>query len=131
MQKSLFDNYKYCERCNRPLPTSHEGNVCDFCLEQELFQQVKEYIRANNVTEYDVVEHFNIPHRRVKNWIHQGRIEYKDDRLNAITGLFCKKCGAPITFGVYCSKCQANANVSGHSSFNSNDDGHMRFIDKE
>lgn len=65
-QQGLFNNYKYCERCNRPLPLTYEDAICPDCQNQELFTNVKEYIRANDVTEYDVAEHFNIPLSKVK-----------------------------------------------------------------
>ena len=65
-QQSLFNNYKYCESCRRPLPLSFEGTICSSCQEQQLFQKVKEFIRSNDVTEYDVAQEFNIPLQRVK-----------------------------------------------------------------
>lgn len=129
MQQDLFNSYKYCEKCNRPLPLDFHDSLCPYCRSQELFSEVKEYIRENDVTEYDVAEHFNIPHYRVKQWIREGRIEYKDERLNTLTPLGCKKCGAPISFGTLCPKCQKALNVSGHSR-NPEDSGHIRFIDK-
>lgn len=130
--QGLFNNYKYCEKCNRPLPITFEGTICLDCVNQELFYQVKEYIRANDVTEYEVAEHFEIPLSKVKHWIREGRIEYKDDHLNSLITMHCRKCGAPIQFGTYCTKCQKLAGASGHSLSNfSTDDGHMRFIDKD
>lgn len=129
-QKDLFGNFKYCERCNRPLPLTYQGSLCPDCINQELFSQVKEYIRANNVNEYDVAEHFHISHHQVKQWIREGRIEYKDQSLNAIKTLYCKKCGAPISFGTLCKKCAKNAGISGHSTEGVIlQDGHMRFLD--
>lgn len=130
-QQNLFNNYKYCEKCNRPLPLSYESTLCPDCINHELFAQVKDYIRTNDVTEYDVAEHFHIPHHRVKQWIREGRIEYKDERLNTIKTLYCKRCGAAISFGTLCSKCQKKDSFSGHSlSRSKEDDSHMRFITK-
>lgn len=114
-QQGLFGNYKYCETCRKPLSVDYKDVLCPFCLEQQLFQKVKEFIRANDVNEYDVAEEFNIPLHQVKHWIREGRIEYKDKRLNNIT-LHCISCGAPINFGTHCSKCMHQKNTSGYSA---------------
>lgn len=127
-QQSLFDNYKYCEMCKRPLPLTYKDALCPTCKEQSLFHEVKEYIRANDVTEYDVALHFNIPHRRVLQWIHEGRIEYKDNHLNTIS-MRCATCGAPITFGTLCPKCLRQRNTQGHSAAQSFDPSRMRYLD--
>ena len=98
--QDLFGNYKYCEECKRPLPLTYKENLCPSCIEQKLFREVKEYIRENDVNEYDVAQHFHIPHMQVKKWIREGRIEYKDDHLNTIT-MHCTRCGAPISSELY------------------------------
>ena len=64
--QDLFGNYKYCEECKRPLPLTYKENLCPSCIEQKLFREVKEYIRENDVNEYDVAQHFHIPHMQVK-----------------------------------------------------------------
>ena len=74
----IFENRRYCEECHCLLPTSYEGTLCPRCLEQELFHQVKEYIQTNNATAYDVATHFHLPLSRIKEWIDDGMIEYKD-----------------------------------------------------
>ena len=94
---------------------TYKENLCPSCIEQKLFREVKEYIRENDVNEYDVAQHFHIPHMQVKKWIREGRIEYKDDHLNTIT-MHCTRCGAPISFGTLCAKCMRQKDVSGHSS---------------
>lgn len=106
-QDNAFNNYKFCEICRRPLPETYEDSLCPDCQKEELFRKVKEYIRENDVTEYDVAYEFNISLHQVKQWIREGRIEYKDKRLNAAsnTNLQCSICGAPITFGTVCPKC--------------------------
>lgn len=125
----LFDNYKYCESCGKPLPLSFEGTVCPACQEQQLFHEVKEYIRNNDdVKEYDVARQFNIPIQQVKHWIREGRIEYKDNSLNAIT-THCVECGAPISFGRLCANCLKKQSVSGHSTLTQESPGRMRFFE--
>ena len=50
----LFGNYKECEYCKRPLPIHYEHALCPNCLDAQLFHEVKEFIRSNNVNEYEV-----------------------------------------------------------------------------
>lgn len=129
-QQGLFENYKYCEFCKKPLPLDQESTLCPACQETMLFQEVKEYIRANDVTEYDVASHFNLPLQQVKQWIREGRIEYKDSHLNTIS-MCCIKCGAPISFGQLCPKCLKQMNMAGHSSGSPLEDSRMRYFGKD
>ena len=100
---SLFDNMKFCAVCHRTLSETYEGELCPACQENQLFSEVKEYIRANDVTEYQVAEHFNIPKLLVKKWIAEGRVEYKEQE-ERIVNLHCSMCGEQITFGTLCQK---------------------------
>ena len=75
-EKNISDKYKYCEFCGRTLPKHYEGTLCPTCQEAQLFRNVRDYIRANTVNEYEVAEHFHIPLRQIKEWIREGRIEY-------------------------------------------------------
>lgn len=128
-QQTLFGNFKYCEECKKPLPLAYKETLCPTCIEQKLFHEVKEYIRENDVTEYDVADHFHIPHHKVKQWIREGRIEYKDEHLNMIS-MHCSKCGAPISFGTLCAKCMRQHDASGHSTAKvTTDNSKMRFLE--
>ena len=113
-QHDLFDEDLHCELCNRTLPANSKSTVCAFCAEQLLFSEVKDYIRENDVTEYDVAQHFDIPIQQVKRWIREGRIEYKSKELSTIK-MHCVICGAPVAFCTVCSKFQRQQNTSGHS----------------
>ncbi len=127
---NLFGNYHYCELCRRPLPSTYTETVCPACQNHKLFSEVKEFIRENDVTEYDVAEEFNIPRQQVKQWIKEGRIEYKDDRLNThITGK-CQNCGTSILFGSLCSRCLKQSGMSGHGKAQQNEDNRMRFLEE-
>ena len=127
---ALFDNYKYCSCCKKPLPLSYKKDMCPFCIEQSLFHEVKDYIRSNDVTEYDVSEHFHIPLHQVKKWVKEGRIEYKESAVkNSIVSNHCQHCGAPVSFGTLCPKCLKLMNSSGHSTVASAEASHMRFLD--
>lgn len=127
-------NYKYCVYCGAPIPRSMDTSCCDRCYERVLFQEVKDYIRANDVNEFQVAAHFNIPLRMVKGWIQEGRIEYKEMPAGSRTlnnHLRCEKCGAPVTFGTLCTKClkQLNKNMHGYDMQKVNDDDRMFFLD--
>lgn len=134
--KKLFDEYKYCEICNVPMPLTYENSVCPGCVEEKLFRDVKEYIRSNDVTEYDVAYEFHIPIRKVKKWIQEGRIEYKEDITQKnIMHVHCKVCGKPISFGTICSNClkqSASSNQvlvsSKQETENRNRIGHISFL---
>lgn len=131
----LFDSVKFCQYCGKPLPDTYKQDLCPICYENQLFQQVKEYIRENDVNEFDVASHFHIPLSRVKSWIREGRIEYKENTIQpALRNLHCQKCGAPISFGSLCSNCLKKQNRHGTSYVSPKKSGtseHMRFLDSE
>ena len=128
-QLDLFEDDLHCEVCNRPLPANSKGTICTFCAEQMLFSEVKDYIRENDVTEYDVTVHFDIPIQQVKRWIREGRIEYKTKEPSTIR-MHCVVCGAPVAFGTVCAKCLRQQNTSGHSKTLELDPSRMRYLDE-
>lgn len=127
----LFDNLKLCKRCKRQLPSTYEEDLCPICINQALFEDVKDYIRGNDVNEMDVAEHFHIPVATIKAWIKEGRIEYKDENLNKkLVNVFCQKCGKPIQFGTLCPECAHKAGMSVTAIGNAKGDASkMRFVD--
>lgn len=128
--KDIFNKYKYCEFCGRPLPKHYEGNLCPNCQEAQLFRNVKEYIRSNVVNEYEVAEHFQIPLRQVKEWIRDGRIEYrKEESSSTIAGMHCQRCGAPVTFGSLCPKCLKLLNSGSGTAAPVSGNLKMRYLD--
>ena len=132
--KDLFpSNYKECCVCHKPLPRAYDADMCPACEEQTLFARVRDYIRSNNVNEYQVADHFGIPVRHVKEWIREGRIEYKEAGDTTIAGVRCQRCGAPVTFGTLCSKCLKLMNGSHGYGVNrgSATDHKMRYVDNE
>ena len=105
-EEGLFGKYKQCEFCGRPLPKNYEDTLCPHCKDNKLFRDVKEFIRSNQVNEYEVASHFGIPLKQVKSWIREGRIEYNTaTATDTISGMHCQHCGAPVTFGSLCPKC--------------------------
>lgn len=131
----LFGTYKQCEFCNRPLPIKYEFDLCPRCQENKLFEDVREYIRGNDVNEFEVATHFGISVRKVRDWIREGRIEYKakdEETQKILANLRCEICGAPVQFGVLCTKCSRNLHAKkGYGAFSipNNEESRMRFID--
>ncbi len=129
-------NVKVCVNCGRRLVRSSENGLCPMCAEQELFNEVRDYIRANDVKDYDVAQKFGIPLNKVKEWIRQGRIQYKNDPTmkSVIMGNYCQVCGQPTNFGTICPKCmkeKKKENIQGVAIGKPQGDGNkkMRFMD--
>lgn len=136
MKKSQgFNTYKQCALCQKFIPKTYVPDICPQCMENNLFNDVKEFIRSNDVNEHQVAEYFNIPLRRVKNWIKEGRIEYKEneDKSSTFGRIQCQRCGDPVSFGTLCQKCLKliNKNVQGYNSQKPEDSSKMRFFDTE
>ncbi len=101
----FFGHYKYCEDCHQMLPAEYEFDVCPRCTEERLFREVRDFIRKNEVTEYDVAEEFGLPVKRVKSWIREGRIQYQQDGAMQSLGNHCARCGEVVVSGEFCPKC--------------------------
>ena len=97
-----------CTKCGRRILGS--SGVCPFCADKELFAQVRDYIRENDVNEMQVAEHFGIPQDKVKDWIRDGRITYKEGSGVIILDNYCEVCGRPIAFGSVCIECKREFN---------------------
>ena len=76
---------RVCKKCGRPLPSSWLDPLCESCADNELYQEVKEYILKNDVTEFEVASHFDISLEKVRKWIKEGYIEYGLDKPNDLT----------------------------------------------
>ena len=145
--KSIFDenpkrkktdssNYKYCQYCGTTMPITVKHPYCDSCRYIILFQEVKDFIRENDVNDFQVAAQFGLPLRTVKGWIKEGRIEYKETAAGAKAlnnKLKCERCGAPVTFGTVCPKCLKlmNNNVKGYGlQQTTQGDDRMFFLDE-
>lgn len=125
-----FANYKSCTVCSRPLPADYEKDFCPDCEEEALFKEIREYIRNNRVTEFELAEVFGIPQSKVRKWIKEGRIEYVNEE-NKVTSTKCARCGAKITFGTLCTECMRAVNNKDVSVFvkgHKNDEHRMRYL---
>lgn len=135
-KKSDSSNYKYCQYCGTTMPVTVKYPYCDSCREIILFQKVKDFIRENDVNEFQVATQFGLPLRTVKGWIKEGRIEYKETAAGAKAlnnKLKCERCGAPVTFGTVCPKClkAMNNNVKGYGmQQTAQGDDRMFFLDE-
>ena len=76
-----------------------------------MFIEVKDYIRANDVKENDVAEHFGIPVSKVRRWIKEGRIQYKGENSKTVSGVHCQICGKSMEFGTLCAECRKLQNL--------------------
>lgn len=102
---------KECKYCQKLLPDDYPSDVCPGCKEEYLFSKVRDYIRNNEVNEYMVANEFQIPLRKVRGWIKEGRIEYVDSETR-IVGTKCQRCGKSVTFGMLCPDCMRLLNYS-------------------
>ncbi|MCD7826588.1 MAG: FeoC-like transcriptional regulator [Clostridiaceae bacterium] len=100
-----LETEKTCKQCGVTLHPAYQQELCPLCIERNLFYEVKDYIRENEVNENDVAEHFDISVHKVRGWIREGRIQYKGEKKNAISGVACQICGKPISYGVTCTEC--------------------------
>ena len=126
-------NYKYCEYCGATLSRNSKSDYCQRCQEILLFHEVKDFIRTNDVNEYQVADYFELPLRVVKGWINDGRIEYKETPDGGKTlnnRMVCESCGTPVTFGSLCRKClkALNQNMKGYGLQNATREERMRFL---
>ncbi len=120
-----------CKQCGMSLNPNYKEDICPNCKEINLFREVKEYIRANEVNESDVAEHFGIPNTKVRSWIREGRIQYKSSDSKSISGVFCQICGKPLDFGNLCSECRRFQGLEVVSKMYEEQKGRMRFAGKD
>jgi RNA polymerase subunit RPABC4/transcription elongation factor Spt4 len=122
---------KYCKQCQRSLPEFYEDELCPSCKEANLFAEVKDFIRSNDVKETDVAEHFDIPVGKVRKWIREGRIQYRGKNGETISSVHCQICGKPIDFGTLCPECHRLQGLKIVAQRQADDKSIMRFLDKD
>ena len=109
----------------------YKDDLCPECKDLNLFAEVKDYIRENDVKEIDVAEHFGIPVSKVRRWIKEGRIQYKEGEN--ITPIHCQICGKTIDFGSVCPECRRKNGLHIYAKKSYSDDdiqSAMRFLGK-
>lgn len=94
--------------------------MCQVCKDkqEEKFQEVKEYIRANpGVTIPEVSEKCDVESSQIRQWLREERLELAD---NSPILLNCESCGAPIRSGRFCEKCKLNTTRGFNDILNQN-----------
>ena len=89
---------KSCKQCGRRLHPKYNKDICPACMEMNLFNEVKDYIRKNDVNESQVADHFGISNAKVRAWIREGRIQYKNTDGKTVSQVYCQICGKAVRF---------------------------------
>ena len=128
----LFQGSKFCAWCHCPIPEDSEDDLCKNCQASREFKEIREYVREHNVNEFQLAEAFEIPLRKVKQWIREGRLEYREE-VRTMVNLHCQRCGKAIQFGNFCTECMRMEYgvQGGFETFQNNDaDEQIRFYKK-
>lgn len=135
MEKEKEGHVNTCKSCGKILPSAYDREYCPNCEELHLFDAARDYVRSYDVNEYDVAEHFNIPVRVVKQWIRDGRMEYKENGEKNANTIYCSRCGAKVNFGTLCPKClkllNGDGQVKGFGIAQKQEEIKMHFIDRD
>lgn len=127
----VMESQKSCTQCGCYLNDNYTEDICPSCIEVNLFAEVKEYIRENDVKENDVAEHFKIPITKVRGWIREGRIQYRGEDGKTISAVHCQICGKTIEFGTVCPECHKLQGLQVVAKQYGGEDSSMRFLGKE
>ena len=63
-----MDQYT-CKRCGNSFQGKIHQMICPMCEDALLFSAAKDYIRENDVNEFQVADYLDIPISKVKGWI--------------------------------------------------------------
>lgn len=127
----VMETQKSCTQCGRYLNDDYTEDLCPNCIEVNLFADVKEYIRENDVRETDVAAHFDIPVTKVRGWIREGRIQYRGENGQTLSGVHCQICGKSIEFGTVCPECHRIQGLQVVAKQYAEENSAMRFLGKE
>jgi len=100
----MSTNVKQCRQCGR-LFQSRGSSMCPVCAEEMdgNFVIVKEYLYDHpDANLSDTARETGVPEKIVLEFLREGRLSVDV----AGTMLECEECGAPITNGRFCLKCQ-------------------------
>jgi hypothetical protein len=96
---------KACQICGKRLPGSYEGDECSECRERKLFFEVRDFIWNNEVSEVQLAQAFDIPQRKIRQWINEGKIQLGGGNCGQSVYGHCARCGEPLDYGNYCPTC--------------------------
>ncbi len=97
-----------CRSCKRLFNYLTGPVMCQACKEklEEKFQEVKEYIRNNDMaTIASVSEECDVAVKQLKQWVREERLVFSNEECS---GIVCENCGKPISTGRFCSGCKNN-----------------------
>ena len=99
---------KNCRKCGKLFNYISGMPICQGCKDknEEVFQQVKKYIRENPRADIrEVSMECEVETGQIQQWIREERLEFTDD---SPIKLPCENCGAMIRAGKYCEKCKSS-----------------------
>jgi flagellar operon protein (TIGR03826 family) len=137
--RGLGGDLKVCKRCKKTFTYYGIGyQYCPTCkeLDEEDFQNVKEYIRDHGIARVDeVVQATGVDEKRIHEYLREGRLEIPD---GSSYYLKCERCGKDINSGRYCQNCAMTLKKEFTSAVSYNEignapkttlNGKMRFLD--
>lgn len=97
---------KVCKSCKKMFQYIAGPVLCPKCkqLEEEYFQQVKEYLREHpGDSLYEVSKQTGVSAALIEKFLRQGRLQVAADSPIELT---CERCGSKIITGKYCNSCK-------------------------
>ena len=98
---------KNCRRCNKVFSFIAGLQICPACMQEDerIFDEVSMYIRDNpGVPLSQVSKELKISYDKLIKYVKEGRLQIRAE--NGGYYKFCEKCGAMITTGKFCKKCE-------------------------
>lgn len=97
---------KVCRNCKKMFQYIAGPALCPKCrqLEEDYFQQVKEYLREHpGDSLYEVSKQTEVSAALIEKFLREGRLQVSADSPIELT---CERCGSKIITGRYCNKCK-------------------------
>ena len=128
---------KICRSCKKMFQHITGPELCPKCkqAEEEMFQNVKEYLREHpGANMYEVNQETGVSATLIEKFLRQGRLQVATD---SPIGLNCERCGRKITTGRFCNSCknevtnelnEAKRMLAGPGKNNSDTGPKMRYL---
>lgn len=99
-----------CKRCGKVFSKVIERDVCPACLEaeEEEFQKVKDFFREHPRARLEEASReTGVDKKTIMQFLKDGRLQLALPEEEALReGLFCERCGRPISQGKLCVECR-------------------------